>query len=250
MKNLIIAALLFVCAAYVTQTFAETIQNADADVTDSADAETTENADAEDTNDVESEVDYCNKNANELNNAEKSRCKSLLGMSPTERKNDKQGERNFAGINFGVGISLTFDTGDNARVKSADIVDGIVRVENEDNRIARVMLESHYFFIPQGRFLKLDSMPPTQWGVGPFVALQPGTEEIIEAVAIGIMVGFRRPDESGASWNVGIGYITDPNVQILGDGFVENQPPPGNETEVRFKETSQDGVVILFSFSF
>ncbi len=99
--------------------------------------------------------------------------------------------------------------------------------------------------------MKIDSLHSGRWGWGPFVALQPGTNDIIEAIAVGLMIGFRRPDDiKGSSWNVGIGYVTDPNVRILADGFVENQPPPGNETEVRFKEISQDGVVLLFSFSF
>lgn len=152
---------------------------------------------------------------------------------------------------FGVGISLTFDTGQHSRVKSASIVDGIVRIDDENDKIARVMLESHRFFTPDPNFLGIDSMGVEKWGIGPFVALQPGTDEIIEAIAVGVMVGFRREgDESGSSWNIGLGYITDPNVDVLGDGFVENQPPPGGETAVRLKEVSQDGVVLLFSFSF
>ena len=162
-----------------------------------------------------------------------------------------KGKSEFAGINFGVGISLTFDLGQHARVEAASIVDGIVRIDNEDDKLARVMLESHYFFVPEGRFMKLDSLPSGRWGWGPFVALQPGTDDIIEAIAVGLMIGFRRSgDEKGSSWNIGVGYVTDPNVNVLGDGFVENQPPPGNETEVRLKEISQDGVVLLFSFTF
>ena len=161
-----------------------------------------------------------------------------------------EGKSEFAGINFGVGISLTFDLGQHARAKSASIVDGIVRIDDEDDKIARIMLESHYFFVPGGRFLKMNSLGPGKWGWGPFVALQPGTNEIIEAIAVGFMVGFRREVEGASSWNIGVGYVTDPNVQVLGDGFVENQPPPGNETEVRFKEISQDGIVLLFSFTF
>ncbi len=182
--------------------------------------------------------------------AARARAAAEAGMTDTEKEANKKGEREFAGLNFGVGISLTFDTGSNSRVKSASIVDGIVRIDDEDDKVARVMLESHYFFTPEGRFLGIDTMPPGRWGWGPFVALQPGTDEIIEAIGVGLMVGFRRPDESGSSWNIGIGYVTDPNVEILGDGFVENQPPPGNETAVRLKEISQDGIVLLFSFSF
>ncbi|MBN2131593.1 MAG: hypothetical protein JW741_18995 [Sedimentisphaerales bacterium] len=185
------------------------------------------------------------------NPAELARSRAEAEMTDEERAASKEGEREFAGLNFGIGISLTFDTGKNDRIESASIIDGVVRVDDENDKIARVMLESHYFFTPGGRFLKLDDLYPGRWGYGPFVALQPGTDEIIEAVAVGVMVGFRRPnDDSGSSWNIGVGYVTDPNEQVLGDGFVANEPPPGTETTVRFKEVSQDGVVLLFSFSF
>lgn len=170
--------------------------------------------------------------------------------SLTDEQRTALGEREFAGLNFGVGISLTFDTGMNSRVKAASIVDGIVRIDNEDDKLTRVMLESHYFFLPDTDFLGIDSMPSGRWGIGPFVALQPGTDEIIEAMGVGIMLGFRRPEESGQSWNIGVGYVTDPNVNILGEGFIENEPPPGNETAIRLKEISQDGWMMLFSFSF
>ena len=155
--------------------------------------------------------------------------------------------RDFAGLSFGVGISATFDTGSTDRINSATIVDGIVRVEDEQNHVARIMLESHYFFLPDKDFLSVSS---GSWGWGPFVALQPGTDEIIEAIGLGLMLGFRREASSPQSWNVGLGYVIDPNVKVLGDGFRANREPPGKETIVRFQEKSQQGVVLLFSFSF
>ena len=158
--------------------------------------------------------------------------------------------RDFAGLSFGVGISATFDTGSTDRINSATIVDGIVRVEDEQNRVARIMLESHYFFLPDSNLLNFSSVPPGSWGWGPFVALQPGTDEIIEAIGLGLMLGFRREASSPQSWNIGLGYVVDPNVKVLGDGFRANREPPGNETIVRFQEKSQQGVVLLFSFSF
>ncbi|WOJ98182.1 hypothetical protein R0137_06340 [Congregibacter brevis] len=161
----------------------------------------------------------------------------------------------FSGISFGAGISATFDTGDNDRVNSASIVDGIVRVDDENDVVARVMLELHYFFTPDEPFFKSlyggqGLVPANNWGFGPFIAIQPGTDDVIEALGMGMMLGFKRDEKTLNSWNIGLGWAVDPNVNILGDGFFENQPPPGSETVVRFKETSQQGLFLIFSFSF
>lgn len=161
-------------------------------------------------------------------------------------------EREFAGINFGIGISLTHDTGSNDRVESA-ILDGngIVRVSKDQNDIARVMLETHYFFEPdKGGRSFLGLTPAGTWGHGPFVALQPGTDEIIEAIGIGWMFGFRRNPTGSESWNLGFGVVVDPSVRILGDGVRENRVLPANEEQIRFKETSQVGYFLLASFSY
>ena len=160
--------------------------------------------------------------------------------------------RSFAGLNFGVGITLTQDTGRNDRIVNASLDEvGIVRVDKDQNDVARVMLESHYFFHSEKddtSFLYMVDGP--NWGHGPFVALQPGTDEIIEAIGLGWMVGFKRGKNSNESWNLGIGYIVDPSVKILGDGITENQALPAGETQIRFKETSQRGVFLLVSFTF
>ncbi len=152
----------------------------------------------------------------------------------------------FAGLKFGAGISVTIDFSGIDRVASAEVVNGIVRVTDEEDARARVMLESHYFFTPPGRFL---GVAHENWGVGPFVALQPGTDEIIEAAALGVMIGFKRGD-TDQSFNVGIGIAVDPNTQVLGEGLRANQPLPVGETQIRYKEESQYGLVLLTSFSF
>ena len=156
-------------------------------------------------------------------------------------------EREFAGLSFGVGVSLTVDTGNNDRVDEAQIIDNIVRVDKESNARARIMLESHYFFTPNHKFWGINI---GDWGLGPFIALQPGTDEIIEAIGAGLMIGFKRQGESSSSWNFGLGVVVDPNVKILGDGFLPNQPPPGEETSIRYKEKAQTGILLVSSFSF
>lgn len=214
--------------------------------------------------------------------------------------NDRSAQqRTFAGIRFGVGISLTSDLGDNDRISSAVIEtvmiadqDGntsptaIVRVTEDQNRRARVMLETHYFFQPRRRIREcwevngeknrkgargskkcLDAKSEVStgvrqgrrrnWGIGPFLAIQPGTDEIVESIGIGVMVGLRRggdDSEGNQSFNLGLGVVNDPSVQILGEGFVADQPAPldenSNPLPIRFRKTDQTGLLLLASFSF
>lgn len=163
-----------------------------------------------------------------------------------ELAKDKDDRAQFAGLDLGVGLSLTLDMGDRPRVEEAELVNGIVRVTDQNDTRARIMLESHYFFTPDSRFLNVE---PKDWGIGPFVAIQPGTDDIIQAGALGMMIGFRRPGTS-SSFNIGVGVVIDPDTQILGDGLVKDQPLPAGETEIRYKEESQVGLVILTSFTF
>ena len=121
----------------------------------------------------------------------------------------------FAGLDLGVGLSLTLDLGDNDRVDDAEIVDGIVRVSDENNARARIMLESHYFFPGKGSFFGI--VQEGNWGIGPFIAVQPGSDDIIDAIRGGLMLGFRRADNGNSSWNFGLGVVVDPNVKILGN---------------------------------
>jgi len=172
-------------------------------------------------------------------------------IQPKPSYGSSQG-RNFAGINFGVGISLTRDTGSHDRVETAFIDENnIVRVSKNQNDIARIMLESHYFFEPRtSDFSFMGLTKGINWGHGPFISLQPGTDEIIEAIGIGWMVGFRRGGDDNSSLNLGIGYIIDPSVQVLGDGINENMPLPQGESQIRFKDTSQSGIMFIASFTF
>lgn len=158
----------------------------------------------------------------------------------------------FGGIDFGIGISFTLDVGTSDRISDASLVNGIVRVNDEDNGRARIMLESHYLFTPTKNvdFLGLNNNGiEKEWGFGPFIALQPGTEDVIEAIGMGLMFGFRR-GKGDESFNLGFGVVIDPNTRILGEGVVANQPLTNGETEVRYKEELQTGFLILSSFSF
>jgi len=164
-----------------------------------------------------------------------------------EEEEIKKAKNDFEGINFGVALSLTMDTGKHDRVESAELVNGIVRVTEEKNDIPRVMLETHYFFTPDCKFL---GHRPGMWGLGPFVGVQNGSNEIIESIGGGLMLGFRRNVKDTDSFNIGIGIIVDPSVKILGDGIEENKPLPPGETEIRYKKDSQWGALIMVSYAF
>ena len=164
--------------------------------------------------------------------------------------------RSFAGVNLGVGFSYTLDLGAHDRVKAAEVVDGVVRVTDVQNGVLRVLLEGHYFFNVQST--TVNGVTTKRWfgddpnaliGHGPFVAIQSGEEEVIDAIGLGWMIGFRRSKDETRSWNLGVGVIIDPNQQVLGDGIIENEPLPGDETLVRFKKKQQVGLLIMTSFS-
>jgi hypothetical protein len=63
-------------------------------------------------------------------------------------------------------------------------------------------------------------------------------------------MGGAKVAEGSSSWNLGIGVVVDPNVKTIGDGVEPNAPLPRGETQVRFKEERQVGVLILASFTF
>ena len=151
--------------------------------------------------------------------------------------------RDFGGMHFGVGLSLTYDLGHHDRVIDAMLDENaIVRITNQNDAIPRIVLETHYFFA--------DSL--SACGCGPFVAIQPGTDQIIKAIGVGGMVGFKKDVKANGndSWNIGLGFVFDPNTKILGDGVEENKPLPTGETNIRFKVADQIGIILVFSFAF
>jgi len=151
------------------------------------------------------------------------------------------------GFGFGAGLTLTQDFGDHDRVEEVAVIDGIVRITKDQNVVPRFMLESHYFFTSDRKFLGY--FAEGRWGWGPFVAVQSGDSDVIGAVGMGLMLGFRKGD-ANSSFNLGLGAVVDTNVKVLGDGIEANKPLPGGETEARTKETDQWGYLVAFSFSF
>lgn len=154
------------------------------------------------------------------------------------------------GLGFGVGFSLTADIGKHNRVKGASKdSEKKVRVDSEQDVLPRFVLESHYFFPGPRGFL---GVPKENWGWGPFVAVEPGGDSLVNSVGAGLLVGWKRKNDSQSrspvdSFNLGIGVSVDPSTQILGDGIIEGSVYEG---EIRYKETHQIGIMGIFSAAF
>ena len=167
---------------------------------------------------------------------------------------EEHANRNFLGISFGVAFGMTTDIGSGDRVDGAELVNGVVRVTKAANHRPRILLETHYFWRVDAENTVVSfggaevPVRTADIGFGPFAAIQGSDDELLEAFAIGGMVGFKRSERS--SFNIGIGVALDPNVKVLGDGLTPNEPLPAGETTVRFKEEARWGVLTLVSFTF
>ncbi|WEK47955.1 MAG: hypothetical protein P0Y56_06565 [Candidatus Andeanibacterium colombiense] len=173
-----------------------------------------------------------------------------LANAKAEDQGEAKASKDFLNLGLGVGLSFTLGLGKD-RITGATLdPNGIVRVSDKDNAVARVMLEAHQFFgLDKGETAE-DGTRKHRYGVGPFVAIQPGDGEVIDAIGGGVMFGFRPDIKSPKSFNLGFGVVVDPNTQLLGDGIVANQPLPTGETEIRFKKTASYGALFLTSFAF
>ncbi|MDH3661022.1 MAG: hypothetical protein OEU92_13525 [Alphaproteobacteria bacterium] len=165
------------------------------------------------------------------------------------------------GLGFGVGVSLTADISGDQRIESASLdPNGIVRVDKEQSAVAGIILESHYFgdcFAYEKAMFGLKEATEAYFnegacGIGPFVAIQTGSDDVIDAIGAGFMIGMKRTDNVSdtSSLNLGIGVIVDPEVTVLGSGIEEDQALPAGEDEIRTKEQHQVAMLFLASFAF
>ncbi len=183
------------------------------------------------------------------------------GSAPPPADTPATPKQNFGGLSLGVGLGLTLNIDKVSRITSASPVNGIVRVTGTSDAVAGIVLESHYFFVPNR---DLATVPAGAWGHGPFVAIVAGSSgsNVISAYALGWMIGLREPTWTyskdggwkatygSSSWNFGLGVRIDPSVQVLGDGVVANLPLPAGETAIRFKNVPSYGLIMVSSFSF
>ncbi|GIW43388.1 MAG: hypothetical protein KatS3mg077_0670 [Candidatus Binatia bacterium] len=172
----------------------------------------------------------------------------------------------------GLGLAFNVDIGGKTRVETARIVEDpqsgarVVRVERTRTEVPRAALEVHYLFpldvensgpsakSPEGELPRLATRArangASNLALGPFVGVQFG-DDFVDAVGAGLMLGWRVGALVPADQlQIGIGYFADPNTRVLGDGFSENRPPPAGETQVRYKDVTKSGVMILMTYGF
>jgi hypothetical protein len=75
--------------------------------------------------------------------------------------------------------------------KTATLVNGVVRTQDDSNVNASLILESHYFFTQNVDFL--GAVDKKLWGHGPFIAIRSGgtNNQLIDSIGLGWMLGFR-----------------------------------------------------------
>jgi len=199
-------------------------------------------------------------------------------QTPMEMETATQMEeatKDFLGLKWGLGIGVMGGFGGGTAVEKASVVgtDKIVRVDEEGDMRPQMFLEMHVLLVDlDGKmenwrnykqkkanyWRKKDGAgPPTLQedeaplrGFGPFIALQGDDDKVIDALAVGVMWGFRRDAKATNSVNVGVGLSFDPSVQVLGHGIKEGRKLPEGETEVRFKKEGRFGWALMASFTF
>ena len=202
------------------------------------------------------------KAENLLERAQREASLSSLDLAKFEIRVDKDRATALLGGNWGVGLGINFARKKRRRAKKASLVNGVVRIDdNEDTKFGPI-LETHFLFpihiadiFKKSLTVKKIIKDNNEIGFGPFAAIRFG-DDVINAVGGGIMFGLKRiitPEslnvsEVAAFLNVGVGYLWEKDVQVLGNGVREGRPLPPGETNIRFQKKTVRSVLIMLSF--
>ncbi len=165
---------------------------------------------------------------------------------------------------FGAGIGAISSTGDD-RVESAEVVNNQIVVTEDDDLSLGPIMEAHALVFTlnhlwalhddKGRVYVTREKPcqaaalfPTV-AHGPFVALQLDSDQLVSALGVGWMVGFRMK-QSDSSLNVGLAYTLQSDVKTLADGFNEGQALPAGQTAIQYHTGRGSALALVVSFGF
>lgn len=143
------------------------------------------------------------------------------------------------GFNFGIGL-MGAHFGGKKRVDSASLVNGKIQIDQGDNTTLGVVFEAHNLF----------------WNLygplytGPFLGIQTTTNELLDSAVLGWMFAFKYKDDAKGSFNIGVGWVIDPNTKVLSNDFNEGQPLPSGAQDISTKKVTKTGVGVIVSYGF
>ena len=168
-----------------------------------------------------------------------------------------------ADFKTGAALGISIVLGGDDVIDEAAVVDKRIVVTRRAKDQPRAALEAHQLFTANpfsenGRQTMRDqliacgksALDCPMFGLGPFAAIQTGSDNSISSAGLGVMLGLRSDPRRDSSFNVGLGLVWDTRVRGLASGFVEGQPLPAGETEVRFTERSARRMMVTLSFAF
>ena len=140
------------------------------------------------------------------------------GKSPAKESEDKGNSNHgpvkdtnfFTNLGIGGAVGWTHNLG-RTRVETATAPNGIVRIDEDKNNLARLWVETHTWVHEWGDTGDKDKR---RWGTGPFVGVAVGSN-FVDAVGAGWMIG-RRYGTTNTSFNFAIGGALELNAKVLG----------------------------------
>jgi hypothetical protein len=145
------------------------------------------------------------------------------------------------GFKFGIGLLGSHFHGKTMTVATS-VQNGKVSIDEGDNNVVGAIFEAHNFF---GHLTG-----PLYWGW--FLGVQTTNDKILESAIAGLMLStkYKNNPSDGGSFNIGLGFIMDPNARVLADGFEEGQPLPAGEQSVRTTKVTKTGYGVVISYGF
>ncbi len=155
--------------------------------------------------------------------------------------------------NLGFGIAFTASTFFKNFVTEAEVESGNIRLIKQQYLFGDIMLETHKFWSLatkkyEGKYFTFDSITI---GVGPFfgVLIDSNSSTVINALASGLMFGFRPDTSSPNSLNIGIGLTARFKMSELRSDLTLDGPLPVGVPGVKYQESTNVGLTLVFSFT-
>ena len=155
---------------------------------------------------------------------------------------DEIDSKSFLG-NFSVGLAVFKHK--EADIKKADVINGVVRILDENETRPGLWLQTSYIFDGWG----------TKWShPGLFVGVEVLEEsELIKSFGMGVHCTFRRSNNGSPStdsaFNIGLGVYVS-KISVLSDGLIANSSLPTSYESAILKEKTAYGPMLNVSFSF